>query len=116
MQTVTVGFIAKDASGARFELRGMGGTLAATATTVGTAVSSCEVVITDGELTGIGQCGMGCTVMINSVDMNAGTIIGSIRCTEIPGPGMDRFWTVRNAEGVPSMAADFSVSKCEAAP
>ncbi len=112
--TISVGFLAKDANGNLLEL-GASNANAVAATAVGSMVASCNVRITDGMRTGTGQCGMGCTVMITAYDTTASTISGSIRCDQITEMGTDRYWTVRNAEGVPSMSADFSLTKCEPA-
>lgn len=111
-QTVSVGFIAKDTGGTMLELSANNANAVA-ATTVGMPVQSCVVRITEGMRVGTGECGNGCTVTIIGVDANTGTINGSINCTRIMENGSERFWMLRNAEGVPSMNADFNVTKCE---
>ncbi len=123
-QTVTIGFMASETHDpatwpGSITIAGLGGATTASPTTVGRPVDMCEVRLNEGGHVAVGRCGAECTVTITQLVPEVQTIVGTIRCTPITDDSMPpRTRTVRNSDGVPGMAADFSIvaTSCEPVP
>ncbi|MEI8254173.1 MAG: hypothetical protein WCJ30_00715 [Deltaproteobacteria bacterium] len=121
-RTVVVGFSAHEAldpasSPGSLELRGVMSAVAASPTTVGQPVQSCEVRLAEGTHTAVGHCGAECTVTVTNYYEDVGTLSGTIRCGAMPDDSTPTvFRDLRQSNGVPGMAADFSLNGCDPAP
>lgn len=95
------------------ELRGAMQAMATSPTMVGQTVQTCEVQLTEGTHTAIGHCGNECTVTITNY-YDDGTITGTIRCGAMADDSTPVVYrNLRQSDGVPGMAADFSLIGCD---
>ncbi len=125
-RTVIVGFAAHEtldpaAWPGSIELHGAMQAAAASPTVIGQAVQTCEIRLTEGAgataHTAIGHCGSECTVTITGYLDAVGTLTGTIRCGAMADDSMPAmFRNVRQSDGVPGMAADFSLNGCDPVP
>jgi|LNFM01.1.fsa_nt_gb hypothetical protein len=109
-RTFEVSFVANDPRGASLTLSGAALT---SASTIGVPVASCVVTVTEGGRSATGDCGGQCSVTITSYAEASRTISGRLSCTAMRESGASAQWQIANAEGVPGMAADFSLANCE---
>lgn len=82
-------------------------------TTLGGTVSGCSVALFEPGRSANGLCGRECTLTITGYAEATRTISGRLSCARMPEQGAIGEWYVRNAEGVPGMAADFSLANCD---
>lgn len=95
------------------ELNGSMGGAVAGPITVGMPLTNCEVRVTEGTHVATGRCGAECTVLVTRYTPDSETIEGTIRCGAMGDDSSpQQFRTVRNADGVPGMAATFSMTGC----
>jgi hypothetical protein len=124
-RTVVVGFTAHEtvdptAWPGSLELHGAMQAAAASPTMIGQAVQTCEIRLTEGSgttaHTAVGHCGGECTVTITNYFEDAGTLTGTIRCGAMADDSTPTvFRNLRQSNGVPGMAADFSLNGCDPA-
>ena len=121
-RTVVVGFNAHEtvdpaAWPGSLELHGAMAAAVTSPTMIGQTVQACEIRVTEGTHTAVGHCGNECTVTITNYFDTVGTITGLIKCSAMSDDSTPPVWrNLRQSDGVPAMAADFSLNGCDPAP
>ncbi|MBL8680544.1 MAG: hypothetical protein JNK05_15310 [Myxococcales bacterium] len=110
-RTFEVAFKATDPNGATLELGGAGGGGTAPSA-LGANATTCTVTLREGAAVATGECGAQCTVTVTGYAEASRTISGRISCVGMGESDPAPRWQIRNAEGVPGMAADFSAANC----
>lgn len=109
-RTFEVGFSARDPRGGSLAVSFP---IVATPAPLGGTSSFCTVTLSEAGRSSSGQCGRECTLTITGYAESTRTISGRLVCARMPEQGAVAEWFVRNAEGVPGMAADFSLANCD---